>query len=565
MNTITRALALCLALAVVSGCSGPSEVAPADTVFFGRHILTMDKAHEHAKSVAVSGGKIVFVGGRREGKRYVGPDTEVIRLGKRALLPGFFDAHGHFAHSARLLEFANLSSPPVGTVSDIPTLISSLKEYAKQSGDANDWLVGFGYDDTLMTEHRHPTRDDLDAVSKERPIMLIHVSFHFVALNSAGLRKLRINAGTPDPDGGHIRRWPGGTVPNGVLDETASHPALFQLRNMSPEKYEALLRKTADDYASYGITTAQDGAASARDLQFIRSVAAQERLPIDVNFYETVFSQSKFNEIVVDSEYRDGLRLAGVKLLLDGSPQGRTAWMTKPYEVTEYHKETDYRAYNTIDKGFYKRSVAELLRLGTPFIAHANGDAAIDLMLDGLDEGLKRHPNDDHRSVVIHAQLMREDQVARAKQLNAIASFFSAHPFFWGDWHVKIFGDRAINISPTGWAVEAGLKFTLHNDAPVIPPDMMRLVWVTANRKTRSGLTLGPDQRLDVMRALRAVTIDAAYQAFEEHIKGSISVGKQADLVILEQSPLKVDKEQLADIKVVRTIARGKTIFTAPN
>ena len=251
-----------------------------------------------------------------------------------------------------------------------------------------------------------------------------------------------------------------------------------------------------------------------------------------------------------------------MKFILDGSPQGRTAWLTQPYEITAIHKDQNYTAYSTVNEGLYREFVQKLLAHGIQFISHVNGDAAIDLMLDALDQGLKSHPASDHRSVIIHAQLMRHDQVRRAQKLAAIPSYFSAHPFFWGDWHVLNFGERrASQISPTGWAMQAGLKFTLHNDAPVIPPDMMRLVWASVNRKTRSGRALGPEQRLGVMEALRAITIDAAYQGFEEGRKGSISVGKQADLVILEQNPVLANKADLADIKVVRTLARGETIY----
>ena len=546
-------------LGLMAGCSKPP---PADQVFIGRHILTMDAQNPSAEGVAVAGGKIVFVGSAGGAEDYVGDATELIQLGDQALLPGFIDAHGHFTLSARLIDFVNLSPPPVGAVTDMASLILNLADFAGRQSDQDGWILGYGYDDSLIKERRHPTRDDLDRVSKDRPILLVHVSFHFVTVNSAALQALGINADSPNPEGGIIRRRPGSRAPNGVLEESAIYTAFQRITNIPPEKYETLLRKTAIHYASFGITTAQDGASSVQDLAFLREIAQNRRLPIDLQFYQRVRGTENPEDLAPEKDYSNGLRLAGAKFILDGSPQGRTAWLTQPYEITAIHKDQNYTAYSTVNEDLYREFVQKLLAHGIQFISHANGDAAIDLMLDALDQGLKAHPASDHRSVIIHAQLMRHDQVRRAQKLAAIPSYFSAHPFFWGDWHVLNFGERrASQISPTGWAMQAGLKFTLHNDAPVIPPDMMRLVWASVNRKTRSGRVLGAEQRLEVMEALRAITIDAAYQGFEEGRKGSISVGKQADLVILEQNPVLANKADLADIKVVRTLARGETIY----
>ena len=184
-------------------------------------------------------------------------------------------------------------------------------------------------------------------------------------------------------------------------------------------------------------------------------------------------------------------------------------------------------------------------------------------MIDGVDEAVADlDPMPDHRSVIIHAQLMRADQLDRAKELNVVPSFFSAHAFFWGDWHRLSFGEeRGNNVSPVGWALERGVPFTVHNDASVVPPHMMRLVSITVNRKTRSGHVLGPHQRATVMQALHAVTLGAAYQYFEEDTKGSITVGKQADLVILGENPLTADPEDLEFIPIVETFSRGRSVF----
>lgn len=206
--------------------------------------------------------------------------------------------------------------------------------------------------------------------------------------------------------------------------------------------------------------------------------------------------------------------------------------------------------------------MADLIGRGVPMLTHANGDAAIDMMIDGVAAAIQGDVTPDHRSVIIHAQLMRSDQLDRVKKLGIVPSYYSAHAYFWGDWHRKSFSEeRAAFISPLRATVERGIPLTIHNDAPVVPPDIMRLIWITVNRKTRSGYVLGPDQRATVMEALHAVTVGAAIQYFEEDRKGSSAPGQQADLVILGANPLTVDADSLKDIPVVETIARGRTVF----
>jgi predicted amidohydrolase YtcJ len=214
-----------------------------------------------------------------------------------------------------------------------------------------------------------------------------------------------------------------------------------------------------------------------------------------------------------------------------------------------------------VEPDFYKQQVKRFIEAGVPVLTHANGDAAIDLMIEGVDEALAGETK-DHRSVTIHAQLAREDQLDDMKRLGIVPSFFAAHPFFWGDWHRLSFGDdRAMRISPLRSSLERGLPFSIHNDAPVVPPDMMRLMEIAVGRRTRSGVVLGEAQRIGFDEALHAVTLGAAYQYFEEDRKGSISVGKQADLVILERDPAAVPIEEISEVGIVETIARGRTIY----
>ena len=552
---------------LVGGACGQEAAPPADTIFHGANIVTMDPARPTAEAVAVRGETIVAAGARDEVMVLQGPATRVVDLGDNALLPGFIDSHGHFLGAGRDQTSLGLHPPPVGDVNNIDELVRKVRAWIDEHDiPPGEVVTGRGYDDSLLEEGRHPTREDLDRASTEHPIILTHVSGHLTTTNSAALEASDITADTPDPPGGHVRRMAGSMEPNGVLEETARGLLAFDRRaTPSGEELDDLIRRSIDIYLSHGTTTIQDGGTGPAQAEAFQAAANREPFKADIAAF------ARFNETPTDlasigyrRDYQGGFRVGGVKLMLDGSPQGRTAWVTIPYEEGPPGAPPDYVAYGVMVPGEYKSAAAELIRGGVPIIVHANGDAAMDLMIDGVDEAVAgMDPMPDHRSVIIHAQLMRADQLDRSAELNIVPSFFAAHAFFWGDWHRISFGeDRGNNTSPMGWALERGVNFTIHNDASVVPPHMMRLVSIAVNRKTRSGHILGPHQRLTVMQALHAVTLGGAYQYFEEDTKGSITVGKQADLVILEESPLTADPANLEFIPILETFSRGRSVFS---
>jgi predicted amidohydrolase YtcJ len=260
--------------------------------------------------------------------------------------------------------------------------------------------------------------------------------------------------------------------------------------------------------------------------------------------------------------YRNHLKIGGIKLTGDGSPQGKTAYMSQPYSSPPAGQKADYRAYAVMNQQEVSDWVAFGYRNNIQIITHTNGDAALDQFLVAVQQARATYGAKDLRPVAIHAQLARHDQVDRIKELGIVPSFFTAHTFFWGDWHRQSFGEqRAAGISPTGYANRQGVIFTNHNDAPVVPPDMLRLAQTAVVRTTRSGFVLGPAERVSPYVALKAITDWAAYQYFEEKSKGTLEPGKLADLVILERDPLQVDPTTISTIKVVETIKEGKPIF----
>ena len=554
-----------------AGCveAPPNAGPPADLIFRGSNIVTMDPGRPTVEAVAVRGETITAAGSLDDVLALRGESTRVVDLGDNALLPGFIDAHGHFLGAGRALDALSLHSPPVG---DVNGIVRKIQDWiVEKEIPPGETVQGGGYDDSLLEEGRHPTAADLDRASTEHPIVLSHVSGHLRAANTAVLEASNITADTPDPDGGHIRRVEGSMEPNGVLEERAQGLIISGGGSpTTPEEMDALIRRSINVYTGYGTTTIQDGFSGARFAETLRAAALSEPFEADVAVFTGYRAGQTAEDVRYERTYSGGFRVSGVKFSLDGSPQGRTAWVTEPYDEGPPGAGPDYRAYGTMEPERYKTGATAMIEGGVPILVHANGDAAMDLMLDGVDEalaGMEDAPRTDvdgrpdHRSVIIHAQLMRADQLDRAAELNVVLSFFSAHALFWGDWHVRSFGEeRGSNISPVRWAIDRGVPFTVHNDASIVPLDIMRLVSITVNRKTRSGRVLGPHQRATVHEALNAVTLGVAYQYFEEDTKGSITVGKQADLVILETNPLTTDPDELEYIQILETFSRGRSV-----
>ena len=569
------AAVLPVTLALLTVAPQIARAQEADAIWSGGPVVTMSSDTEAtplvAEAVAVRDGRIIAVGARADVESTAGPDTERIDLAGQALLPGFLDAHGHLFYQAFVLNSADLQPPPAGDVSDIPSLIEALKAHrdAHDLGPT-DVITGFGYDDSLLTEQRHPTRDDLDAAFPDNPVVLTHVSGHLATTNSAALEHLGLNADSADPPGGHIRRRAGSKEPNGVLEETAVGAARDLAPAPRPEEFAALVAQAQELYAKNGITTAQDGRSNQLVIESMKAMGNAGLIYLDVAAYPGYESLEPlgigFDQAHFSREYTNRFRIAGVKLMLDGSPQGKTAYLTKPFEVPPPGQPSDYRGYPIQEQAVVDEQVSNLIGAGIPILAHANGDAAADQLLTAVERALRKTPNGDHRTVMIHSQIVREDQIDRLAELGMIPSFFVAHTFYWGDWHRdSVLGEqRADRISPLVSAERRGIRYTIHNDAPVVPPDMIRLLWTATNRRTRSNDILGSSQRASVEDALRAVTLDAARQFFEEDDKGSIEVGKLADFVVLSANPLEQDPADLLDINVQSTWKEGQQIWPRP-
>jgi predicted amidohydrolase YtcJ len=561
-----RLLILLLPLSVLFA-SVNAQAQPADVLFFGDNIITVDENIANAEAVAVKGDRIIFVGTRAAAANHQGTATKVVELGQQALLPGFIDSHGHVGTQGKLLQLANLSSPPVGSVGKLEDLDQALRQHiAANKLSAGEWVVGFGYDDSLLAEGRHPNRDELDAVSTQHPILVMHVSGHLGAVNSRALELLGISAETENPPGGVIRRREGSSEPNGVLEEKAVMQVNMSLPQPSLDESVEMLVAVQSYYASKGITTVQESGAMPTDLAVFQAAAGQQKLFLDLVAYPFwLADKADMPEPGKFGEYQQRFKLGGIKIVLDGSPQGKTAYLSEPYVVPPPGQSADYRGYPIMPQETVDQAVKAVLGKGIHLLAHANGDAAAEMLIDAVTLAVEQLSVTDTRVVMIHAQTVRDDQLDRMASLGMIPSFFPAHTFFWGDWHREsVLGAvRADRISPTRSALDRGIPFTIHNDAPVTPPIPIDLMWSTVNRRTRSDDILGPAQRVDAYQAIKALTLNAAHQYFEESSKGSITPGKLADLVILSANPITMEPEQLRDIQVISTWSHGVQVYSA--
>lgn len=558
-----------LALAVLAACT-PAGALAADTLYSGGTILTVDDRQPQVEAVVVRNGRLAFVGTRRAALDF-SPAARQVDLQGHTLTPGFIDGHSHVSGTGLQALSANLLPAPDGEGNSIPDLQRIMRRFLTGTAIPGGYkvLIGFGYDDSQLAERRHPTREELDAITTQIPVILMHQSGHLGAYNSKALEVAGITAATPDPEGGVIRRESGSRVPNGVMEENAHNLTLAKLMpTLGLDEAMTMLEAGQALYMKHGYTTAQDGNTDAGTLAMLPLAGKSGKLKIDVVAYpniEVALSNPAMQGPYYSRHYTDHFRIGGVKITLDGSPQGKTAWLTQPYyKVPEGQKQT-YAGYPIFTNAQADDLINRAWEHGWQVLAHANGDAAIDQFIHAVSAAEKAHPGRKLLPVLIHGQTLRRDQVPQIARLGIFPSLFPMHTYYWGDWHREsVLGPaRAENISPTGWVLDASMKFTSHHDAPVVFPDAMRVLDATVNRTTRSGHVLGPDQRVTPLQALKALTLWAAEQYGEQDSKGSIETGKRADLVVLSDNPLTIAPAELHTIKVLQTIKDGEVVYRA--
>lgn len=556
-------LVLVLALGVAAWLVHVAATRSASVVFVNGRIHTMNGNGTVVEAMQVQRGRIVALGTTTEIDRRAPADVTRVDLRDRAVLPGFIDAHSHFPVSGLADVSVDLSAPPLGVIASRRDLLARLARAVRER-PTSGWLLGFNYDNTAFVDGRHPTRAELDSVVTDRPMYLWHSSGHMGVANSAALAALGLDEHSVTTAGGVIGRDSDGRL-DGLLQERAAPSLARLLRSLSWTRLPGILRHAREEYLAAGVTTVQNGHANlvlAHALRWAQRVGwLPQRLvlwPLHGMSSEDLLAE-RFPAPSADAVFS----VRGVKLIVDGSPQGLTAWLSEPYAATA-GLPVGYAGHAAMP---VKTLHAEILRYhlaGRHLALHGNGDAAIEAIITGVAAAHRVAPRDDARHVLVHAQTLRLDQVRRLVDLPLTPSFFVAHTWYWGDWHrLRGLGpSRADTLSPTGWADELGVRYTLHTDAPVTPMDPMQVLWSATERQTVSGVVLGPRQRVSRQAALRALTIDAAWQNGLEASLGSLERGKLADLIVLSDDPFTVP--DVRDLVVESTWISGVRRFHRP-
>jgi predicted amidohydrolase YtcJ len=563
----TRLLNLTSLLALIiltNGCEEKTDQLEfAEAIYFNGDIVTMMEEHHSVEGIATRDGAIMAAGSMAELNDLKGPGTKLIDLDGKALLPGFIDSHSHVAQGINALTEINISCPPVGKCERISDIIDELKRNS-QGIEAGEWIMAWGYDNELIEEKRHPNVNDLDVQFPNNPVIMAHVSGHMVVCNSMALEIAHIDKTSTEPRGGVIEKDENGEL-TGLLQENAAFGLMPFIPQLSAEKKLDLIDDVLEQYAQNGYTTAQEGLSDLRTSELLLQARDSGLFIIDV---VSLLDANSLDQYLTDERfqfntYDKGLKFGGVKIIGDGSPQGKTAFFRKPYCA---------HGNCTLSMGFRGESNLSQQKLDSIFgqcysrdiqvFMHCNGDAAIDMFIESHKTNKEIKPNKDYRPVIIHSQFVTKDQLQVYSDERLIPSFFTNHCYFWGDVHLKNLGEERGNfISPIATADSLGLIFTNHTDYRITPLDPMFVLWTATNRLSRSGIVIGASERATVYQALKALTINAAHQYFEEDSKGTLEVNKRADLVILSANPMKTPIEKLADIKILETIKSGQTIF----
>ena len=544
---------------MVADCKKPVEN---NLIFLNGNILTMNSENLQANALSVSNGRINAVGSNQEIKKLITAESQIIDLAGKTLMPGFIEAHGHFPFSGMNAVGVNVNSPPIGSFQNISQVLDALKTKATES-EKGKWIIGFGYDDTRIKERRLLTRQDIDEVSLDHPIYVAHISAHLGSINSQAIKAFEITRNTPNPDGGIIRKDQKTGEPIGILEERANQSVRDAVLRLSPEDRLSMINRAVKDYASHGVTTVQSGNTQEELFYGLSNASKSGSIPLRIIIWPNYAWIDKLIDGGIDLHEHDSDRfqIGAVKLVGDGSIQGYTAYLSKPY-FTPYKNNENYCGYPVMERSTMVEQVKKLHKTGLQIAIHGNGDAAIDDILYAFSIAQKEHPREDARHIIVHCQTVRIDQLDKIKKLGITPSFFPVHTYYWGERHRDIFlgPERAARLNPLKTARDMGIRYSIHLDTPVVPMDPLLLVWSAINRRSYEGNVIGQDEKISALEALRAVTIDAAWQIFQEDSRGSLEKGKFADLVVLSDNPL-TNPEKINEIKILKTFVGGEAVF----
>lgn len=528
----------------------------ADCIFVNGEVVTVSPEDDVFEAVAVRGNKICAVGTTQEILRLQGPETWVVDLRGNSLLPGFIDSHLHML----MYGTDRLGVDCKSGVREMVDITSRLVRRARET-PPEGWVRGWGYNHQKLAESRHPTREDLDRVSQEHPVIVVRTCNHISAVNSRALEVLGITRDTPDPEGGTIVRDENGE-PTGVLKETAHMTAFEASRYSSSEMLEALSIAN-HEFLRLGITSVHEAGGYGPEQMRITYQAVATGL-VKVRIYAIVCSLNRSEEFVrhaIDAGLVNGMgderfRIGPAKIFTDGSSSGPTCATREPYTSDPNDYGILYYTQEQINE-----ILGEAHRNGFQITAHAIGDRAVEMVINCIEKALREHPREDHRHRIEHAGMVPHDLMDRIERLGIIPIPNPAFFYEFGEGYIKNYGERVEHMFPMAEYLDRGIIAAAGSDTPVTIADPLWGIYCAVTRNTESSVPVGESQKISVLEAVRAFTYNGAYASFEEERKGSIEVGKLADLVVLDGSILSSSPEEILSLKPVLTMINGEVVF----
>ena len=535
-----------------------------ETIFHSGTIITVDESAANPEAVVVRDGTIVFVGSRLDAERFVRGDPTRIDLEGNCLLPGFIDAHSHPLWAAK-----TRGDPVVDIRAEtVPTFEAVLAKIERRVAAARpgEHLLFFGLDAQLHHGFNVLSREQLDDIAPDNPLGVQTSNCHALFLNSAGFDVCGIDENTPTPTGSIIERSACGR-PTGKIAEAITWQALETFYeawgdNRLCKEFEKCIFK----FIRNGITTTTEHLyLPFYKAYYLSALKKGWPLPRIAAYQQALTPDMTVEPMNIEN---DRLWMAGVKIHADGSPFIGNIWLSQPYldnEITRVNMNLPPGHTGSVNypQAYFEKMVRNYVSQGWQMTIHTQGDRTIDMVLDLLDEIVSEDTRPVYRFRLEHCALMRDDQIERAVRMGVLASFFINHITHWGaPIEDVLFGpERAAHYIPAGTAAKQGMRISLHADTPMTDPSCLELMQAAMTRRANDGRCLGPGERLEAQTALRAVTIDAAYQIGKEDVLGSISPGKHADFVVVDENPLQTDSNRIRDIKIQQTWLAGERVW----
>jgi len=540
-----------------------------DLIFFGGDILTMDDNQPVVEAIAVEDGLITAIGTKENIIKLRTWKTKIINLQGKTLMPGLIEAHCHPIATAVLGQVVNISGFTYNSRAEIMATIGAAVEKAS----SGNWVLAFGWDPVLVKDLRNPTLAELDSISTEVPIFILTQMMHQAFVNNAVYKTAKITRNTPDPPGGgtFLKDVDGNL--NGVIYEFSALQEILKKMPKTPQgTAELLLNLQYAQYAKAGYTTiAALGPVNIAGypLNFMASLSRNADVPVRSFVYPL---KKQLDRSAWPTGYgNDHFQIKGVKLYMDGSPYTGGAAFAEPYLNTKVtlkrmKLQPNHRGKVNYSEASLLQTLTKYHNAGYQIAIHAQGEIAIQMILNAFTKIMENYPRPDHRHRLEHNALITKNQIIQAQKLGLTLSFFMDHVYYYGEQLPQIVGpDRAARFMPLGSAFAVGHRASIHTDNPATPVDPFRVISTAVTRKTKDrGYILGPTERVTINDALKAVTINAAWQLFEDHQRGSITVGKAADFVLLSHNPLRIQPENIKNISALCTWIDGIKINTSP-